>query len=77
MSLRARENEYLAYAEHLENIHVIPNYQGDDMYNLDCLGDPDVLALKNHHPKFDAANVIRANDKLMYLVSNQRKSLWC
>jgi len=70
MSLRARENEYLAYAEHLENIHVVPNYQGDDMYNLECLGDPEVLALQNHHPKFDAANVIKANDKLMYLVSN-------
>jgi N-dimethylarginine dimethylaminohydrolase len=70
MSLRARENEYLSYANYLENIHIVPNYQGNDMYNLDCLGNPDILALNNHYPKFDAANVIKANDKLMYLVSN-------
>lgn len=70
MSLRARKNEYLAYARHLKNIEIIPNYQDDDIYNLDCLGDPDILALNNHHPKFDAANIIKANDKLMYLVSN-------
>ena len=70
MSLRARKDEYLNMADHLENITAIPNYQGDDIYNIDCVGDPNVLALKNTHPKFDAANIIRANDQWLYLVSN-------
>jgi N-dimethylarginine dimethylaminohydrolase len=70
MTIKARRNEYQNYAHHLENVHLVPNYQGDDIYNLDCLGNKDVLALHNTHPKFDAANVLRANDDLLYLVSN-------
>jgi N-dimethylarginine dimethylaminohydrolase len=70
MSLKARKNEYLHYAHHLDNIIVAPNYQGDDIFNINCLGDPNVLALHNTQPKFDAANIIRANNDLLYLVSN-------
>lgn len=70
MSLQSRNNEYLSYADHLKYIVGIPNYQGDDIYNEDCIGNPDILALHNTHPKFDAANVIKANDHLLYLVSN-------
>ena len=39
----------------------------DDFYNL---GDPSQLALKETIPAFDAANVLRANRDLFYLVSN-------
>jgi N-dimethylarginine dimethylaminohydrolase len=70
MSLTSRNNEYLAYADHLENIVEIPNYLGDDVYNEQCVGDPDTLALHETYPKFDAANIIKANDHLLYLVSN-------
>lgn len=70
MSLISRDKEYLSYAEHLKNIIEIPNYLGEDVYNEKCVGDPNVLALHESYPKFDAANVIKANDHLMYLVSN-------
>lgn len=70
MSLQCRDKEYLSYADHLSNVVEIPNYLGDDIYNYACIGDPDVLALTETYPKFDAANIIRANNDLLYLVSN-------
>lgn len=42
----------------------------EESYNLNCLGDPDTLALNEIEPLFDAANIIRANNDLYYLVSN-------
>ena len=70
MPLRARRNEYQAYERHLENIHPYDIMRSDELYNPNCLGDREVLALTEHEPAFDAANVIRANDDLLYLVSN-------
>ena len=70
MSLISRNKEYLAYADHLSNIVEIPNYLGEDVYNENCVGNPDILALHETYPKFDAATVIKANDHLLYLVSN-------
>jgi glycine amidinotransferase/scyllo-inosamine-4-phosphate amidinotransferase 1 len=40
------------------------------LYNPKCLGNPDILALNDSEPCFDAANVLKANDDLYYLVSN-------
>lgn len=71
MSLRARKTEFINIVEHLGNDFVIAeNYQNDDIYNENCVGDPDQLALTEIAPKFDAANIIRANEDLLYLVSN-------
>ena len=70
MSLKCRDKEYLSFAHHLDNVNYISNYIKDDIYNLDCVNNSDILALHNFKPKFDAANVIRANDDLLYLVSN-------
>lgn len=75
MSLQSRDKEYLAYQDYLENIIEMPNYIGDDVYNENCIGNPDILALKETYPKFDAANIIRANDNLLYLVSNSGNKL--
>jgi N-dimethylarginine dimethylaminohydrolase len=75
MSLTSRNKEYLTYADHLENIIEIPNYLGDDVYNEQCVGDPDTLALYETYPKFDAANIIKANNHLLYLVSNSGNKL--
>jgi N-dimethylarginine dimethylaminohydrolase len=75
MSLQSRDKEYLNYSEYLTNVIEIPNYLGDDIYNHECIGNPDILALKETYPKFDAANVIRANDDLLYLVSNSGNRL--
>ena len=68
--IRARFNNY-ENIEHCFDTLVKPlGKPTDEHYNLGCVGDPDILALKESKPLFDAANVIRANDKLMYLVSN-------
>lgn len=75
--LRARQNEYLSMDEHFkyyENkgiryIRTMSN-QSDELYNLDCLGNKNILALTEIEPCFDAANILRCNDDLFYLVSN-------
>lgn len=71
MSLRSREHEFLHIKEHLgNNFTVATNSQADECYNENCVGNPAQLALTEFAPKFDAANVLRANDQLLYLVSN-------
>lgn len=69
-TLKARDKEYMHMVNHLPNLTVAPRNYNDAMYNLGCIGDPDQLALNELHPIFDAANVIRANDDILYLVSN-------
>lgn len=44
--------------------------RNDSAYNLNCIDDADTLALNETEPLFDAANILRANDELYYLVSN-------
>lgn len=75
--LRARHNEYLA----MDHIFKPYKHQGyryvaqmaakeDDLYNAECVGQRDILALTETEPSFDAANILRANDDVYYLVSN-------
>lgn len=71
MSLQCRKDEFKNVLHHLgDTVCVAENYQGDDAYNENCVNDANSLALTDIAPKFDAANIIRANDHLMYLVSN-------
>jgi len=42
----------------------------DDFYNIGCLQNKDVLALKETAPAFEAANILKHHDNLFYLVSN-------
>jgi scyllo-inosamine-4-phosphate amidinotransferase 1 len=70
MSLQSRKDDYKNIEHLLENIHLVPNDQSDDNYNLNSIGNKDILALNELHPKFDAANILRANDDILYLVSN-------
>jgi len=70
MPIQCRQTEYQAFESHLKNLTVIPAYDHDDLYNLDCVGDPDTLALQEIAPSFDAANIIKANQDILYLVSN-------
>lgn len=73
MPLRSRTDEFEALSETLNrfgNITQIPNYYNTKNYNPDSVGNPDILALNEHQPLFDAANILRANDDLYYLVSN-------
>jgi len=72
--LRARKSEERFIEHHFKNLpaRYIKTYPilSDELYNKDCIGDPDTLALNEIEPCFDAANVLRSNDDLFYLVSN-------
>lgn len=70
MSLQSRKDEYKNLNRHLTYQIVMPNDQADTNYNENSIGNKDVLALNEIYPKFDAANILRANDDLLYLVSN-------
>ncbi len=71
--LKARRYEYYGFSQHLSeygDLTVATCSHDESLYNLGCLGDPDVLALNETEPAFDAANILRDNDNLYYLVSN-------
>lgn len=72
MALNDRRDEWRASKKYFNfnNLIVAPKPEHTDTYNSGCLGNPDILALHEHEPIFDAANILRANDDLLYLVSN-------
>ena len=70
VALRARRDEWYGMRQYLDHVHVIPNHQIDECFDINCVGNQDILALTEMAPKFDAANIIRAGDDLLYLVSN-------
>ncbi len=73
MPLRSRQDEYEALLPVLNSYDdvLVPRFpRNSDLYNSACLGNPDILALTETEPAFDAANVLRSNDDLFYLVSN-------
>lgn len=73
MALTARTSEYLSMVDDLETYSEViaaPEPDRKKLYNLECLGNPDVLALNETEACFDAANILRSNDDLYYLVSN-------
>lgn len=70
MSIRARDREFHHMLPHISGVKSSPRYCDDDLYDETCVGDPHKLALTEVAPCFDAANAIRANDDILYLVSN-------
>ena len=71
MSLVKRRNEWKAYNDIFDSMTVMDTPRNNQsLYNANCLGNPDVLALNDTEPCFDAANVLKANDDLYYLISN-------
>jgi len=70
MPIKARHNEWKSFEKYLHNPISIDCSYDDNLYDLNCLGDKDTLALTEYSPAFDAANVIRSNDDILYLVSN-------
>ena len=69
MPLRCRRDAWKPFSEILD-FEVISCDYSDELYNLECVGNKDVLALKELSPAFDAANILRSNDDILYLVSN-------
>lgn len=70
MPLRARYNEFKSFEKHLSNVENLNTIHYDSLYNNQCIGNPNILALNETAPAFDAANIIRAGDNVLYLVSN-------
>ena len=70
MPIKARKCEWKSFEKHLNNPISIECSYDDNLYNLNCLGSKDTLALTEYSHAFDAANVIRANNDVLYLVSN-------
>lgn len=69
-ALRHALNEVLSrHSERIEH-NFISATRSDDLYNYNCVGNPDILALTEVEAAFDAANILRSNDDLFYLVSN-------
>jgi len=80
--LRSRQHEYLALDHHFlkyqnngnRYIKERPNFP-DSLYNQSCIQNPNILALNETMPSFDAANILKCNDDLFYLVSNSANKL--
>jgi N-dimethylarginine dimethylaminohydrolase len=70
MPIKARNNEWKSLEKYLSNPISVECSYYKDLYNLNCLGDKDTLALTEYSPAFDAANVIRANNDILFLISN-------
>lgn len=70
MPIRARKNDYYGMRNLIPNLTVISSDFNDSLYNEECVGNKDILALNETAPAFDAANILRANDEILYLVSN-------
>jgi glycine amidinotransferase len=70
MPLRCRKDAWKPLLHHLDTTIIVPCKYQDELYNESCIGDKDTLALTEVAPAFDAANILRANDDILYLVSN-------
>lgn len=70
MALQSRKNDHKNIEHLLHNPIHVPNNNDDINYNLESIGNKNILALNETYPKFDAANILRANNDLLYLVSN-------
>lgn len=75
--LRARYGEHMAMDHHFkrfENIgasyFVNESKMPDKLYNKACVQDRSILALFENYPAFDAANILRSNENLYFLISN-------
>ena len=75
MPIQARRDEWRAFEHHLTNPVNMHYHHKSSLYNTNCIGNKDVLALTEVEPAFDAANILRANDDVLYLVSNSGNKL--
>jgi glycine amidinotransferase len=70
MPLKCRQKAWQPLKYHFDDLEVITCDYDDELYNENCVGNKDILALTEYSPTFDAANILRANDHVLYLVSN-------
>jgi glycine amidinotransferase len=68
--IKARENNWKSFKQHLKDPIELKCSYSEELYNELCICNPNILALNEIYPAFDAANIIRANDDVLYLISN-------
>lgn len=74
MPIRARKNEHknlrpIFHELGFSTFELIAE-RSDKSYNEDCLSNKNILSLNETEPLFDAANILRDDENLYYLVSN-------
>ena len=70
MAIRSRQHEHEAYKKILVDTKQMKINRKDSLYNDSCVGNKNILALNEDEPCFDAANVLKDNNHVYYLVSN-------
>lgn len=70
MPIKSRKNEWKSFEKYLNNPISIECSYDNKLYNLNCINCNDILALTEYSPAFDAANIIRANNDILFLISN-------
>lgn len=70
MPIHARHTDHENLKHHIPDMYVKKPALRYTDFNSECVGNPDILALQNRKPMFDAANILRANNDILYLVSN-------
>tara|TARA_X000000950_G_scaffold285068_1_gene389834 strand:- start:198 stop:1172 length:975 start_codon:yes stop_codon:yes gene_type:complete len=70
MAIRSRQQECEAYKKILVDTKQMKINRNDPLYNESCVGNKNILALHENEPCFDAANILKDNNHVYYLVSN-------
>jgi len=74
ITIRSRKNESKCLRPIFHKLgimtHELIAERSDESYNENCLNSKDILALTEKEPLFDAANILRDEENLYYLVSN-------
>jgi N-dimethylarginine dimethylaminohydrolase len=70
MPIKARKNEWKSFEKYLNNPISTECSYDQKLYDINCINSKNILALTEYSPAFDAANIIRANNDILYLVSN-------
>jgi N-dimethylarginine dimethylaminohydrolase len=70
MPLECRKDSWKSLIDRLDTTIIVPCKHQKELYDENCVGNKDILALTEITPAFDAANIIRANDDVLYLVCN-------
>lgn len=70
MPLRCRKDAWKPLRHYFDELQIVSYDYEDSFYNEKCVNNKDILSLTETAPAFDAANIIRANDDVLYLVSN-------
>lgn len=70
MAIRARQHEHKAYSHVLNDTKQFEITRNNNLYNKQCVGNKNILALTESEPCFDAANILKDNEHVYYLVSN-------